>query len=958
MKRAKDQHMFSYSRFYLMKCFLAGLLSLATLQAAGSGQRLPEKDAVRDSDGLPPLTAFGSRSAAAALQKSSAIEDRAGGTHNVSNIGLFFENRGKLYPRRLTDGPSGEFPINSGRHYIYRVNPMVAVAADPASGRKVNVIQGRFTENEEWEAAAGYRNPALAQVAMSDNPNTWPLGGWPLQQDGDARIFSDQDSYCAYSDSSNTVEVLGLQLLQSGYAFGISLAEDLLFFRYDLVNRSARSYDSVYFALYADIDIGNISGGDPEYADDLIDYVPEKDFVYFSDADGFSAEWGGATGLFGLTFLETPDSLGITDMHWNLYYDDLDDDSLQFAVLSSRRSYVPANYDPARYFHPGSAGSDRIDDPATLDPAGEDVLVNVSSGPYSLAPGDTLTFISAFVAGISESDLMSNLQTAFDVYARDFQLPKPPLTPTLSARPGDGAVTLFWDQSALHSLDAFSGEQDFEGFRLYRSLDRGITWDQIDRNIDPSAGVKARPLAQFDRINGIGEDSGLQFSYTDRNLINGIEYWYSLTAYDRGDSTVESLESPVGRSLDALNTVLAIPRSEAAAYSPASASSAVYTGRGQSNALLQVTPFDTVIPAGRSYSADFLYLARNDRGNAGTLAELQISDSSLTRHYSYAFEFIEDDKIRFMNRTLGTTLREYPYRNGVNYNLGDGLKISFTDSAGGIAPEIGDVIAVDFCLRLTRDDGLPVLPTVTFAEDRSYSCSDSLLISFSSPLPIVSLLNPADHPSTLSAAVSDEESLLDTVYSLIVSDSYEASVMLTIYTHLDETLLEEVIFDSLSSGELFSFNGIEASLDFDSPPPAGTLYSLETLRPRRPSILDAWSFTVSGGSTDMSALPSALSAVRVVPNPYVVSSIWEPEFGELRKEPLRKLQFTHLPAACTIHIFTLAGDLLKTLEHNDPSGTAVWDMRAAGGREITAGIYVFVVESGSETHMNRFAVIK
>lgn len=47
------------------------------------------------------------------LEKILGIEDRAGGTHNASNIGLFFENRGKLYPRRLTQGPSGEFPRKS-----------------------------------------------------------------------------------------------------------------------------------------------------------------------------------------------------------------------------------------------------------------------------------------------------------------------------------------------------------------------------------------------------------------------------------------------------------------------------------------------------------------------------------------------------------------------------------------------------------------------------------------------------------------------------------------------------------------------------------------------------------------------------------------------------------------------------------------------------------------------------
>lgn len=31
------------------------------------------------------------------LKKVLGIEDRAAGIHNASNIGLFFENRGKLY---------------------------------------------------------------------------------------------------------------------------------------------------------------------------------------------------------------------------------------------------------------------------------------------------------------------------------------------------------------------------------------------------------------------------------------------------------------------------------------------------------------------------------------------------------------------------------------------------------------------------------------------------------------------------------------------------------------------------------------------------------------------------------------------------------------------------------------------------------------------------------------------
>ena len=125
-----------------------------------------------------------------AFNKVLGIDDRAAGTHNASNIGLFFENRGKLYPRRITEGPSGEFPINSTKHYIYRINPMVGIPG--------NVIQGRYTTDEEWEAVGGYHNKELAQIAFSDNPQTWdPQLGWPIKDaDGNPLIISDQDSYC------------------------------------------------------------------------------------------------------------------------------------------------------------------------------------------------------------------------------------------------------------------------------------------------------------------------------------------------------------------------------------------------------------------------------------------------------------------------------------------------------------------------------------------------------------------------------------------------------------------------------------------------------------------------------------------------------------------------------------------------------------------------------------------
>jgi len=95
-----------------------------------------------------------------------------------------------------------------------------------------------------------------------------------------------------------------------------------------------------------------------------------------------------------------------------------------------------------------------------------------------------------------------------------------------------------------------------------------------------------------------------------------------------------------------------------------------------------------------------------------------------------------------------------------------------------------------------------------------------------------------------------------------------------------------------------------------------------------------------------------------VPNPYIVSSLYEPEFGELRREPLRQIQFINLPNECTIYIFTIDADLVKTIYHNAVSGTEAWDLRSEGGREISPGIYMYVVKADGVEFKSRFAIIK
>jgi hypothetical protein len=121
---------------------------------------------------------------------------------------------------------------------------------------------------------------------------------------------------------------------------------------------------------------------------------------------------------------------------------------------------------------------------------------------------------------------------------------------------------------------------------------------------------------------------------------------------------------------------------------------------------------------------------------------------------------------------------------------------------------------------------------------------------------------------------------------------------------------------------------------------------------------DKFSFTTSAAGATQSLTDADLDRIKVVPNPYLVSSLYEPEFGALRREPVRVLKFNNRPPRCTIYIFNLAGDKVQTIEHNRDNGTESWNLRASGGREIAPGVYLYLVKTDTAEKLGRFAVIK
>lgn len=116
--------------------------------------------------------------------------------------------------------------------------------------------------------------------------------------------------------------------------------------------------------------------------------------------------------------------------------------------------------------------------------------------------------------------------------------------------------------------------------------------------------------------------------------------------------------------------------------------------------------------------------------------------------------------------------------------------------------------------------------------------------------------------------------------------------------------------------------------------------------------------------------PQTVGQVAVVPNPYrgdiaysSYSPPWEKPQGDRPwwMEQDRRIQFINLPEYCEIRIYTLSGDLVNTILHNDPGkGYKDWNLTSSVGQAIASGLYLFTAEDKKtgQIQVGKFVVIK
>jgi len=215
----------------------------------------------------------------------------------------------------------------------------------------------------------------------------------------------------------------------------------------------------------------------------------------------------------------------------------------------------------------------------------------VSTGPFpNMLPGDSMKFTIAVICAnkygpdrmeddtdYSKYNLFLNSRWAMISYRGEdkngngildpgedlppyngildrYKLPEPPPPPAIKLVAADGKVDVYWDNSAESFIDPVTGEPDFEGYRVYRAR---ITQE------NQGSGLKQllELIAQYDAIDSLDYDTGLDlirlpqpetldgrvynYKLTNDNLLNGWEYAFAVSAFDRGDpaNNLPSLES-------------------------------------------------------------------------------------------------------------------------------------------------------------------------------------------------------------------------------------------------------------------------------------------------------------------------------------------------------------------------------------------------------------------------------
>jgi hypothetical protein len=478
-------------------------------------------------------------------------------------MGIAITNYGFIGNNFISRSPSMEYPLGLGYEHLVRAGLWVGAHAIDDNGRFTGVTTAAVdgSQGSSSQAATEFTPAGIEIRALSKLPNS--------------RFFSptavsELDLYSAFSDrpakrSDNNNEdhrPMGLIVHQTNYMWSFSDYQHLVIFHYTIINNGP-PLDSVWVGLYSEFASGNknayscwppSSGCGPGgwfskkwlAWDDSIKLFREHYCANVPIPDGCNLgaapEWVGIK-LLGVSHGDIPEE-HVTLSPWKYAPGSTlrDEDTERYALMSA-----------------GTIAGDLDSNPDYTPQTGDPVSV-LSLGPFPyLAPGDSIAVDYAFVGGAEVEDIQRHARFAQRAFDRNYIVPIPPPSPRAHVVARHEALDVYWDNSPEQAIDPTSPiPQDFEGYRVYVGTDRLDLHRvaQFDLATPPNdttgfnTGLEAVRLATPVVLDGVT----YHYKYTVPALRDGFKYFVSVSAYDLGNSEIESLESGLAQ-----NKTLAIP---------------------------------------------------------------------------------------------------------------------------------------------------------------------------------------------------------------------------------------------------------------------------------------------------------------------------------------------------------------------------------------------------------------
>lgn len=610
-----------------------------------------------------------------------------------------------------------------------------------------------------------------------------------------------------------------------------------------------------------------------------------------------------------------------------------------------------------------------------------------SSGPFPLQAGQTERFSMALLfaekdftdpRNIDNSALARKKETVQQIYNADYRFARPPNKATLTALPGDGQATLIWDDTAEKSFDPFLREFDFEGYLIFRSTEPNFEENLI---ITDAFGNKIfqKPIAQFDlqdglrgphpvAVNGVqfnlGTDSGLRHTFIDRDVVNGQTYYYAVVAYDRGlvarnsDGTVNtnpdgsvrglapSLTTAVvkndvaGTIVTDLNTARVIPRAPAAGYVPPALGALDIQTTGTGTVRIDVLAPELIAQAS-TYALTFTNASVwQNAAEVGYLLENQttgaVLDEGIVSGGSLEIPPVEGFVVDIRNATEVAVIDS---------------TVRFTGAGGTFTPAVRPAsVSAAVASRFTA---LPADFEVHFTgalADTSLRLAFGML-EIPTPFYIQNLTTGKRQDFVI---LEEDATLRNGQY-----DHGDLIVLVTGETPDAEPELAGGRWRATWAIRLLAPDPqLDPGVPVEPPAPGATLL-FRTTKPFQTG--DRVTFEATPPAFEQAEAVRALDDIIVVPNPYVATSTFEPPNTFRAGRGERRIYFMHLPAECTIRIYTITGQLVQTLHHQSSidDGQEAWDLVSRDGMAIAFGIYLYHVDApGIGEHVGRFGVIK